>query len=1060
MKNSIALVVRRAVLVVGLCSLLVWSCSDDDVDEPDVGDDVGAEDVATDTAPDDDPDVADDPDADAEPPPPDEWVDFDLEPYLDDAPDPEGSVHVYEVTDTADLIEGESATGRVGDYMLENEKVRFVVEQDERNISACPWGGNIIDAEARTERFGGDIMGEICLFLNADQTFKPEEFDIVHDGSDGPGVLAITGRTEILDFLNVESMIAQMVGAGMADLFSLRPDGLMPLRLTKFLILRPGDQGVRVVTALRNDGEEKLHIVASHLLVSGADGIYFNPLSSLGGFGYIDQGLADPDPDLVPFLALLNDDAGVAYLPEPDEEIEADLPVAGAYLTVFNVAASVLGRTDIINTLLANEQQIPNMDGLLHMEPGEVDSIEYWVYATDGELATMADVIYAEVGVETGAVEGVVLNADDEPVAGARVSAVDEEDRTMNQAITDGEGAYAMRLPLGDYELSARTEDEITVDPISVGVAEDDVVAADDITTAAAGLVTVEVHTPGGDPTPARVTLLCEGDCPHKTTSNEWDVTLDGLPEDWATVEWVGVSGELEFPVPEGDYRVVVSRGLEWSLWPEDVDTTGGELIEVVGGEATEIDAEIARVVDTTGAMSGDFHVHTISSLDSTTPHEDRVLTFLVEGIDVLVSSDHDEIVDYGPAAEAVGAEDEVATMIGTEVSYQNQIGHINGFPLTRDDEHRRGGAIDWGGGTDAAIPPSEVYDWIREFPGEQVVQLNHPDSSYLRYSDVVRGIAYGDPERMRVQAPDYDPETGDSGLWSEEFSAMELMNGLGTERFWGVTRWWLTLIGRGHKAAGTAVTDTHVRYGRILGGVPRTFVFVDDDKDSAASFDAPHFVDSVNRQKVLGTTGPFARVQATNDADETAGLGEVLETGGEAVTFEITVEVPEWIDVDRIEMLKNSDDVVTDPGEYDTDPIEPTETYDVEFDENDLEVVATGDIEHRRYRKTVEIEVETEADAYVVFLIRGSDDMYPVVPDDEIEPMAFTNPVYLDADGDGYNNPHLAELAASEPPESNPNMLVGDHTEQELRELSHEQLREIFESSHHHHGHGHGHHH
>ncbi len=1054
--SSRHIVQRRIFLFFTALVFALTACSsEDDHDDLDTGvTDVGDEDAAPDVEviedvqPDtDDEDAGDTGDTTHDVgEDPGDHVELDLEPYMEGAPDPDGSVQVYEITDESDLIEGGSATSRVGDYVLENDRVRFVVEQDNRNMNPCPWGGNIIDAEYRSQEYGGDILGEICLFLNADQTFKPETYEVIHDGSEGAAVLAVSGRTEILDYLNVEGMIAQL-GASAADLFVLKPDELLPLAITKYYVLRPGDLGVRTLTMLRNDGDETLHLVASHLLVSGADGAYFNPLSSMGGFGYEGRGLMNTNPDRLPFLALLAEQSAMAYMPRPDDRIDADLPVSGSYLTIFNVAASVLGRTDIIGTLLATEGQISNMEGILHIEPGEMDMIEHWTYVGDGDLSTMIDVMYAELGAETGAVEGVVVDADAAPVPGARVTAVNGDGRTMNQTISDESGAYHMRVPPGSYELPARLDRDVTVSPPTESVTADETTSADDLVLQSAGTISVSVRSPDETPVPARVTVICDGVCPHKSTPNEEDVTTDGLPEQWATVEWVGVTGDLAFSVPEGEYRVVVSRGLEWSIWPEGFADTGGAFVDVAAGETVDLDAEIARVVDTSGALSGDFHVHTISSLDSTTPKEDRVLTFLTEGVDVIVSTDHDVIADYGPAVEALDAEEHMVSLIGNEITTID-LGHYNGFPLTIDESHRRGGAMDWAGGADLAVPPSDIFDWIREYPGEQVVQINHPDSSYMSFSDVLRGISYGDTSRMRVRTPDYDPETGDTGLWSDDFSAMELMNGDNMERFYGVARWWLTLIGRGHSATGTAVTDTHTRYGRSLGAVPRTFVYVDDDKDSATDFDTGHFVESVNAQRAIGTNGPFVRVEASNDAGDTVGLGDVLETGGEAVNFELTIEVPEWIDVDRIEMIMNDVDVVTDPGEYNTEPIEPTESFEVELSEEHLEVVAAGAGEHRRYRTTIPIEVEAEEDAYVIFFIRGSSGMYPVLPDDDIEPFAFTNPIYLDTDGNGYSNPPLAELAGSDPPEPHPTMLKGpvDADLEHGHQLSREEILERLE--------------
>ncbi|MFW6049530.1 MAG: CehA/McbA family metallohydrolase [Myxococcota bacterium] len=962
-----------------------------------------------------------------------EHVPVDLAPYLDDVPDPSGSVRVYQATEPGQLIEGVGASGQVGDYVLENDRVRFVVEADRRRMNGCPWGGNVIDAEHRGSAASGDVLGEICLFLNADQTLRPESYEVLHDGSEGVAVLAVTGRTEVLDYLNLTTMV-DFILPGLGGLFTLRPDGLLPLTITQYFILRAGDPGLRVVTGLRNEGDERLDLAAFHLLLSGADGNYFNPLSALGGFGYEPTGLGSVSANPLPFLSLVNDGAGVTFLPRPDETLEDDLPIGGAYLTIFNVVATLLGRTDVLQTLLANPQQLADMPGILHLEPADIAELDHRIFAGDGSLSTMLDPAYDALGTPTGAVEGVVHDTTGAPVPDARVTAVDAEGRTMNQTIAGEGGAYAMRVPAGAYELTARRPGQATPSPVAVDVPAGDVVAADAITLELPGTVRVRVRTPEGDPTPARVSLLCEDACPLQATSNERDVTFDRLPEDFAAVAWAAVDGRATISVPAGNYRIAVSRGMEWSLWPADARDTGGAPIEVTAGETTSVNAEIAPVVDTTGALAADFHVHAIASMDSTTPNEDRVLSFLAEGMDVIVSTDHDVISDFGPAIDGLGVGDHITSLVGTEIT-TSDLGHINGFPVERDPTSVNGGALDWGAGTDPALPPAEIFEWIQGHPGEQVVQVNHPDVSYFLFSDVLRGRTFGDPALMRLQASDPDPVTGDIGLWSDAFTALEVMNGPDEEGYWGIARWWLTLVGRGHTPTGTAVTDTHTRYGKTLGATPRTYVFVDEDRDTVPDFDTAHFIGAVNGRRAIGTNGPFVRVTATNDGGASAEVGDVLETGGAPVTLEVTLEMPEWITVDRVDMLMNSEDVITAPGEYDTDPIPPTESRVVELLEADLEEVAPG---HRRYRTTLDFEVDGTDDAYVVFLVRGSEDMAPVVPGADVRPFAFTNPVFLDADGGGYDHPPLADLAATEPATSGARLL---RTETEHRELTREVL-------------------
>src|SRR5581483_3629244 len=51
------------------------------------------------------------------------------------------------ITDSAQLIGGEGATGRLGDFLLQNDKIRVIVEQPGRSIGPILSGGHIVDAD-------------------------------------------------------------------------------------------------------------------------------------------------------------------------------------------------------------------------------------------------------------------------------------------------------------------------------------------------------------------------------------------------------------------------------------------------------------------------------------------------------------------------------------------------------------------------------------------------------------------------------------------------------------------------------------------------------------------------------------------------------------------------------------------------------------------------------------------------------------------------------------------------------------------------------------------------
>jgi hypothetical protein len=950
-------------------------------------------------------------------------VPIDLAGYLEDGSS-QASVSLYQVESEDELAEGPAVEARPGDWVLENDRVRLFVEHVDRAMSPCPWGGNIVDAQYK--RADGtlteDVTGEICLMVNVGLTFAPEEFTVVRDGSEGgAAILAVSGRLELLDFLNISAMAADYA-PGILDNIALDPDRVIDAKLTRYFILHPGENGVRVVTAIRNESDQTEHMALGHLMRGGAHGNYFNPLNSLGGWGYSSLGPNNLEGDTLPFVAYSGPTAGYAYLPNPDPSLRPSptaLPRGGVQVSVAGVSVSLLGRDSVLETLLANDDRIKVLPGLLHQEPQEVDIVEHWEFFGDEKLSSMVDPIYEKMGVTTGTARGQVTDAEGNTIAGAMVTAIDGENRAMNQTRTDQDGKYVMALPPGIYSMRARLESRVSREDKSIDVGPNaDATAHLKLKTPAT--IDVSVRTPGDEPTSARVMIVCEGSCPDMPTSQERDVTLDSLPSNVARVVSIGIEGDATIEVPAGAYKVVVTRGPEWSVWPSTAPDDGGHAVELGEGESTEIEAEIAHVVDTSGAISADFHVHGVTSPDSIVRKQDRVLSHLGEGVDVLISTDHGFISDYGPEIERQGAGDHIASVVGQEITTPH-IGHFNAFPLERDPDHRRGGALDWARGTDYDMTPTEIFAWIDEQDGDtsndQVKQINHPNSTIPPLkADVLRGITLADPAEKRMD-PDQPGATGDdTGLWSDDFTAIEMMNGNNMGQVWTIMRWWLSMVSRGFSPTATAVTDTHKLYSD-LGGSPRSFVFVDDAHDTPATFDAQALAAASNQGRLIGSNGPFFRVELENSDGDKATLGETLASTDGDVTARVTVDVPEWLHVDTIDVYSNlpADEIVTAPGGQIEDPIAPTSSHPIDWDQSDLVEAAAGTASHKHWTKTVDIPLTIEEDAYVVIIVRGNADnssMWPLVPNSGVKPFAFANPVYVDADGGGYDNPPLADLA------------------------------------------------
>lgn len=985
-------------------SVLLVACSDDAggqrVEPSDVAaqydqpDDSSADSDGTDDAL---PDEQTEPDANERGP---LRVEIDLSAYASES----GSgARVFQAQSDDDLLGGEAAEGRTGDYVLENGLARFIIEGDDRVISPCPYGGNPIDLSLKQAdgQWSEDVMGELCLLLQLGQTVDPDRFEVLDDGeSGGTAILAVTGHLELLDFFNLFGMIDNLA-PGLVRQLSVDAEVIAPLTVTTYYLLAPDSRSLHVVTAIRNDGDATVTTPYMHIAEAGGEVEFFNPLSPFGGFGFSDLSADALSGEPMPFLAFGSTETSYAWVPDANPDLGTAIPTAGAYLMIAGIALALLDNDNVLDTLLTSPGSLPRRRGMLALEPGDISVRHSSLVVGDGSISSVVDEAFLLNGTETGAVEGVVRDASGVAVAGAEVSALMDGGASFNRARSGGDGRFLLRLPVGQAQLVAHSADGRPVHRPEIEIVTGESVTADP-TVALGGTIAVQITSPEGDPLPARLTVMCAGACPDPLTTADRDVRRDKLPSDMAAVVFSGPDGLAQASVPAGDYRVVVSRGLEYSTWPSDAVVSRGHPVTVTTGAEHSLEAEIARVIDSSNALAAELHVHTLHSMDTAIPVGARVRGLVGEGIEVLVATDHDVITDFAPQLSAHGLDGWAVGVMGEEIS-TDTYGHFNGFPLARDATHRHGGALDWAGGPGLSLPPSDIFDWIDSHPGEQVVQVNHADNLGMIQglnANVLRGTTRADPGLLRLPGESSD---GDTGLWSDAFTAFEVLNGKSDDGTYSRMRWWLAMIGRGFAPTGTAVTDSHTRFG-FLGAAPRSLVFgVDLD-----TFSPDAFAQAINDGAVIGTTGPFIEVVLENADGEVAGPGETLAALGQPVDVVVHVQTPDWMTVDTVQVFTNIEDVSFEAGRTSNAPVTPSSTHSIEWVEGDLVTVASGEHDHRRWEKVVRVPVDFPEDAYVVVMVvdaSGTSRMYPVVRGGD-PPMAFANPVFVDADGGGYDHP------------------------------------------------------
>jgi hypothetical protein len=605
---------------------------------------------------------------------------------------------------------------------------------------------------------------------------------------------------------------------------------------------------------------------------------------------------------------------------------------------------SALGRLQMLQTRLMN------------LAPGRrlVLEQELWV-GERADVSSVTDLLWSDAGRLVGRVDD--------------ARAVVHVDRSTGEPVTQvragADGRFAVRLPAGAYRLRVGAPGgRETERAVSVGDSEVNV-----------GLLAVGP--------PARVTL--PRNTPMRLVFLGIDGTLD--PDFHDDLRGYAMSGDqgvrpgieperdvhltgTPFDPPSvtlrpGRYRVLATRGPEFSLTEAEIEIAAGD----------EMKLAIAlpeREVETPGWIASDFHIHSAPSLDNPTAPERRVASYVAQGAEVLISSEHDHVYDFAQTIQKLDLDGRLASVVGIEVTSEvrtkampHSIGHANVFPVPRDPLAYRRGAV-----ANEARRWRDVIADLRALPGERVIQLNHARSdepgiaprAFL--SHMGPAAAAFDPEKSLSEPPnavlaERDPRTG---LRDLDFDAMELMNGHRMQTYELLREDWFALLRQGERLAGTANSDSH--FLSRPAASPRNYVRL--AVDAIEAFDTEAFVQAVRAGRMYGTTGPLVDI-ALADAE----IGETFR--GRSGVLRGSIRAASWVPVSELRVFVSGRPVETRP-------------------------IASN--------QPFEISLTFERDAFVTVEVRGeaTGDYAAVLP--HFVPLAFTNPIWVDADGDGVWSP------------------------------------------------------
>lgn len=407
-------------------------------------------------------------------------------------------------------------------------------------------------------------------------------------------------------------------------------------------------------------------------------------------------------------------------------------------------------------------------------------------------------------------------------------------------------------------------------------------------------------------------------------------------------------SGEATFPIPSGTYELWLLQGTEYELVRKTVT--------VAKDAVTEVDVTLEHTVFTNGWLAADMHVHSARSVDSRVLAAHRVVTEVVSGVHVIVPTEHHFHNDLGSMIELLGLGSRAVSIPGSEYDFQG--GHAGVYPVVFKPNEPLWGAPAWQQWPkfQTADPPT-YFPLIHQQEGQPVIVINHPR---------LGGLGYFVNLGWRPELPHPTAAL---------FDGMEVLNGYAMRpaEVSDLLHDWFALLNQGHRITGAANSDSH-RMDWLRAGYPRTYLGL-PTSDPARVLPAD-LRQALLQQRAVGTNGPFVRLVI--DQKE---LGQTVTVKNQTVQANIVADAPGWIDLTRIQLYVNG--VMT-------------------------KEIPVTDRKHPALKTEVALEMKT--DGWVVVLALGDSplpvDVIGASNGGQAYPIAFTNPIWLDANGDGKVNP------------------------------------------------------
>jgi hypothetical protein len=369
------------------------------------------------------------------------------------------------------------------------------------------------------------------------------------------------------------------------------------------------------------------------------------------------------------------------------------------------------------------------------------------------------------------------------------------------------------------------------------------------------------VVTESGQPAPCRITIVNEaGELAALYAS-----TNQNLAARPGAIYCVGGARIQLLP---GTYTILASRGPEYNLPSTNVT--------LVHDLALDLTLPLLREVPTPNLVSCDTHIHsfTYAKHGDATIHE-RMLTIAGEAIELPISTEHNMFADFIPPSKAAHVAPYFTPVLGCEVTTKR--GHFNAFPILPESR----------------VPDFRIEHWpallenIRTTPGVQFVILNHPRDVHTDFCPFAE--------------TNFNARTGENLRGFDfTFDGVELINsGALRTDLMQVFYDWFALLNHGYRVVGVGASDSH-DVSRFIVGQGRTYIQC-DDKDPG-KLNVNEAIDNLRKGKALISLGLITTIKVDNKF----GVGDLATGLGDEVRVAIQVLGPSWATADKVQLFAN----------------------------------------------------------------------------------------------------------------------------------------------------------